>query len=100
LCIDFLNTYEFISLGIRKKILDESYFREGYEPTLIRDWNAAKPLIEDIRHPADPTATGTADPTHFEHFEWLATRWKRPPSFGRKVKRRLRRIWEATFYPV
>jgi hypothetical protein len=50
LCIDFLNTYEFISLGIRKKILDETYFREGYGPSLIRDWNAAKPLIEDIRN--------------------------------------------------
>jgi Domain of unknown function (DUF4760) len=98
LCIDFLNMYEFISLGIRKKILDELYFRQAYEPTIIRDWNAAEPLIAEMRRPADPNA-GPGDLSYFEHFEWLVTRWKRPQPWWRKVHGRLRRIWEAVFYP-
>lgn len=97
LCVDFLNTYEFISL---EGILDEIYFRDAYEPTLVRDWNAAKPLIEDMRCPADPAASGPGHHSYFENFEWLATRWKRPQSNWRKAKKRFRRIWEASFYPV
>jgi hypothetical protein len=99
LCVDFLNMYEFISLGIRKGILDEVYFRQAYEPTIIRDWDAAKPLIIDMRHPADPKA-GPGDPSYYEHFEWLAVRWKRPQPWWRKAQVRLRRIWEAAIYPA
>jgi hypothetical protein len=99
LCIDFLNTYEFISLAIRKGILDENYFRQAYEPTLIRDWDAAKPLIEDARQPADPHAGG-GDPAYYEHFQWLVTRWKRPQPWWRKAYIRLRRVWEAAVYPA
>jgi hypothetical protein len=98
LCIDFLNMYEFISLGIRKRILDELYFRQAYEPTIIRDFDAAEPLIVNMRRPADSKA-GPGDPGYFEHFEWLVTRWKRPQPRWRKAQVRLRRIWEAIFYP-
>jgi hypothetical protein len=99
LCVDYLNMYEFISLGINHKILDETYFRNAYEPTVLRDWAAAKPLVDDMRNPADPAA-GPGDPVYFEHFEWLVTRWKRPQPLWRRVRKRIRRSWEAIAYPV
>jgi Domain of unknown function (DUF4760) len=73
-CLDFLNVYELLSLGMRKGILDERFFRRAYEPTLLRDWVAAKPLIDDMRNPNDRSKSG--HPGYFEHYEWLVNRWE------------------------
>ena len=77
-CLDYLNIFELVSLGIRKGILDERFFREAYEPTFIRDWYAARPLIEDMRSSTDPKKT--ANPHYFEQFEWLVRRWEKRAS--------------------
>ena len=98
LCIDFLNTYEFISLGIRKKILDETYFRQAYEPTILRDWHAAAPLINDMRNPQDQTVHG--DPTYYEHFQWRVDRWEKPQTLARRFQKRLLRILASCCYAL
>jgi len=83
LCLDFLNVYELIALGIRKGILDEHFYRQAYESTLLRDWEAAKPLIDDCRNPADQTKP--KNPTNFEHFEWLVKRCGTPTLLSLKI---------------
>jgi hypothetical protein len=71
---------------MRNGILDEQFFRRAYEPTLLRDWVAAKPLIDDMRRPNDPRQSG--NPGYFEHYEWLVKRWESRSLWARFRNRR------------
>jgi hypothetical protein len=78
-CLDFLNIYELIALSIRKTILDEKFYLQAYDATIARDWDAAAPLIKEMRTPSAPDVAG--DPHVFEHFEWLVKRSRRKGSW-------------------
>ena len=73
-CLDYLNVFEIVALGIRKGILDETFFGDAYKPTVIRDWHAAEPLITDMRKSSDPEKTASDD--YFQQLQWLVTRWE------------------------
>jgi hypothetical protein len=66
MCLDYLNQYEFIALGIEKHILDEGFFRNTYGPIAVREWHAARPLIEHLRRD---------NPDYFRAFTRLVRKW-------------------------
>lgn len=67
-----LNNYEFISVGIREKALDEKVYKRAQHSTLIRDWKATKAFITELR-------TQNNIPTLFQEFEYLYNRWAANP---------------------
>lgn len=67
-----LNHYEFVALGVHRKILHEQTLKEMQFSIYTKVWEAACPLIYDLRHESGRD-------TIFQEFERLATRWKSNP---------------------
>jgi hypothetical protein len=47
--LDYLNHYELVSIGIRRKILDSEFYRSWMLSPFVRDWNAAAEFIQRER---------------------------------------------------
>lgn len=67
-----LNNYEFISVGIREKALDENVYKRAQYSTVLKDWRATKAFIMELR---DQNKV----PTLFQEFEYLYSRWAVKP---------------------
>lgn len=67
-----LNNYEFIAVGVREKALDENVYKRAHYSNLMKDWNAVKPFVTELR-------TQTGRPTLFQEFEHLHDKWKKNP---------------------
>jgi len=63
----FLNHYELIAAGFKNYILDKDFYADFMRGAVVRDWNAARQLIERLRNPDSPLA--------YEHLEALAREW-------------------------
>ncbi len=63
-----LNTYELISLGIRRKVFDEAFYKHWFYSQFIKDFHRLKPLIRRVR--SDNAA-------RFCEFASLYDRWLR-----------------------
>lgn len=46
----YLNHYELVAIGCKSAILDEKFYAKWMKTTLIRDWVAAKELVNHIRN--------------------------------------------------
>ena len=66
MCLEYLNQFEFIALGIEKGILDEALFKNTYGPIVTRDWRAAQKLILGLR---------LEDPEYYCAFTRLVKKW-------------------------
>ncbi len=74
--LGYLNHYELVSIGIRRKILDEAFYREWMRGPFVRDWNAAADFIQRERWKWDAQSEKW-DYHHvlFENFQKMACRW-------------------------
>lgn len=72
----YLNHYELVALGIRKRVLDGRFYRQWMGSALVRDWNAAADFIRGERWKYDD-ATGQWEhqPLAFRQVERLAIKW-------------------------
>jgi len=61
--LDYLNHYELVSIGIRKRILDAAIYRDWMQGPFVRDWNAARRFIQRERWKYDP---GTRKWSYYE----------------------------------
>lgn len=73
----YLNHYEMISLGMRRKRYDEDFYRGWMGGPFVRDWNAAGDWIQRERWKRNVAGDWEYDDNIFEHFEFIATRWSR-----------------------
>jgi hypothetical protein len=74
-CIfDFLNHYEMVSIGIRKGILDEAFYRDWMRGPFVRDWNAIALFVQKERWKREDGIWKYYDQTFIE-FELLARAW-------------------------
>lgn len=72
----YLNHYELISLGIRRKRYDDEFYREWMKTAFVRDWNAAGDFIQGERWRWDDDARQWHyDERAYQHFEHVATSW-------------------------
>ena len=69
---DTLNNYEFIATGIRLKAFDEKIMKRMRHSVIMKDWNALKGTIEEMR-------TKTGFRTLYQEYEWLCKRWEKAP---------------------
>lgn len=69
-----LNDYEIIALGIRKQILDEEFYKLWFRTSFLKDYNAARPFIEELRTNISRTNV------IFKELEALAVRWEKEPN--------------------
>ena len=67
-----LNALEFAAAGIRQGAFDEKIFKLVYFSVVLRDWNAFKGFIEELRKSRNR-------PTLYQEFQWLAERWQKKP---------------------
>lgn len=74
---DYLNHYELVALGIRKRVLDDGFYRGWMGGPFVRDWNAASDWIQRERWKCNDAGQWEYDDNIFEHFEFIATRWSR-----------------------
>lgn len=74
---DYLNHYELVALGIRKRALDDGFYRGWMGGPFVRDWNAAGDWIQRERWKRSEAGQWEYDQNIFEHFEHIATRWSR-----------------------
>jgi hypothetical protein len=70
----FLNHYELIAVGFQTGVLDKGFYAEFMRGSLVRDWRAARPLIEKLR--VDNEANNPVPTQIYEHFEELAQEWE------------------------
>ena len=63
-----MNIYEFISLSIRKGIIDEQLFTALYKSRFLKIWKIAEPLILELRKKEGKQ-------TLYEHTQWLAEKY-------------------------
>lgn len=64
-----LNRLEFTARGIRKKIFEESIYKELKYTNFLKLWEAVEPLVMEIRRKKKTD-------TYYQEIEWLANRWK------------------------
>lgn len=64
-----LNNYEFIASGIREEAFDEHIYKRMKNSLIIRDWDALKPYVTELRNKEKR-------PRLFAEFEWLAEKWR------------------------
>ncbi len=76
-CLDFLNHYEVASIACQSGLFDEQVYRDWVGPVLLRDWQAASPLIQTVRVPTSENLP--ANPSAYINFERLARRWGGKP---------------------
>jgi hypothetical protein len=70
----FLNHYELIAVGFRTGVLDKGFYAEFMRGALVRDWRAARPLIDRLR--IDNEANNPVPRQIYEHFKELAEEWE------------------------
>jgi len=70
----FLNHYELIAVGFQTGVLDRGFYAEFMRGAVVRDWRAARPLIERLR--IDNEAENPVPRQIYEHFEELAQDWE------------------------
>lgn len=73
---DFLNHYELIAIGIRGKTLDGAFYRQWMLRAFIRDWNDARPFIQQERWRRVDEAWRYF-PSVYQHFGEAAQRWSK-----------------------
>ncbi|MHB1699068.1 MAG: DUF4760 domain-containing protein [Acidobacteriaceae bacterium] len=73
-----LNNYEFIASGIHQDALDGKLFKSMQYSVVIRDWEALKPLVMELRRKL-------AHETLFQELEQLAVQWKRSPLKKKRI---------------
>lgn len=74
--LDYINHYELVSIGIRKKILDDQIYREWMRGPFVRDWNAASSFIQRERWKWDEEAKDfDYHAVLYENFQVVAKRW-------------------------
>lgn len=66
-----LNDYELTALSIKQGILDEAFYREWFEGSFLKDYQAVRPLIKDIREKENRHKI-------YNQFEELAVKWGAP----------------------
>jgi len=54
--VDYLNHYEIVSIGLRRRILDEKTYKDWMHGAFVRDWNAAADFIQRERWKWDADA--------------------------------------------
>ena len=64
-----LNSIEFICVGIKEDIFDESIYKRMSRSSVIDDWNKLKPYIMELRK------LNNNNESLFCEFEWLANKW-------------------------
>lgn len=74
---DYLNHYELIALGIRRKVLDGAFYRAWMGGAFVRDWNAACDWIEQERWRQQPDGSWSYRKAIFQHYEHVACRWSK-----------------------
>lgn len=67
--LDILNSIEFICVGIKENLFDESVYKRMSKSSVITDWNTLKPYIMELRR------INGNNSKLFCEFEWLATKW-------------------------
>lgn len=65
-----INNYELISLGIKKNVFDERFYKRWFFSQLTRDYQKVEPYIAKVRERYRNDA-------YFCEFEALAERWER-----------------------
>lgn len=65
-----INNYELISLGIKKRVFDERFYKRWFFSQLTRDFQKVQPYIARVRQNYHNDA-------YFCEFEALAGRWER-----------------------
>jgi hypothetical protein len=103
----FLNHYELIAVGFRTGVLDKGFYAEFMRGAVVRDWRAARSLIEGMR--IDNEAQNPVPRQIYEHFEELAKEWEweilqeehlRRHGFGREqIKKSLQWFRERPKHP-
>ncbi|MFK5948887.1 MAG: DUF4760 domain-containing protein [Methylococcales bacterium] len=68
---NYLNIYELISVAVRQEAIDESVCQKLMGDTLVRRWNEAKELIEEIRK----KDTSNTTEVFFSEFQLVAETW-------------------------
>lgn len=68
---DFLNHYELIAVAIKKKILDESFYKDWMKTTYIRHFDEAEEYIKAVREQHK-------NPKIYTEFQAMAKRWRDP----------------------
>lgn len=77
-----LNHYELVSLGIKKSVFDEEFYKFWFFSQFMRDFAKLKPFIDRIR-------TEYSNQAYFCEYEFLADRWQRnrhPVKHPSKIK--------------
>ena len=74
---EYLNKYELMAVSIRQRVVDESVLKAVIGDRLVRRFEQAYPLI-------DLTRTQNGDTEYFEHFEFVARKWRDNPSVPRQ----------------
>ncbi len=74
--LDYLNHYELVSIGIRKKILDAEIYKDWMLSAFVRDWNVAAGFIDRERWKFDQ-ASGKWEyhAPVFENYQAVAEIW-------------------------
>lgn len=67
-----LNTYEFVSSGIRDGAFNESTYKRIRYSTLVKDWEALCAFVFEFRRVHGRSSL-------FQDFQWLADRWQKHP---------------------
>ena len=68
--LDVLNSIEFICVGIKEGLFDESVYSRMNRSSVLKDWNTLKPYIMELRR------INNNNSKLFCEFEWLATKWE------------------------
>ncbi len=77
----YLNKYELMAVSIRQRVIDESVLKAIIGDRLVKRYEQAYPLINLVR-------TQSGDMEFFEHFEFIAKRWRSDPSVPRQGRLR------------
>lgn len=75
---DYLNHYELVGLGIRRKVLGAKFYRKWMGGPFVRDWNAAAEWIRHERWKYDrDKCRWRYDRKVYENFERIACKWSK-----------------------
>ena len=77
----YLNTYELMAVSIRERVVDEAVLKAVIGDRLVRRFERAYAFIDLLR-------TQDGDGEYFEHFEFVAKRWRKDPSVPRRGRLR------------
>jgi phosphate/sulfate permease len=86
--LEFLNHYELVALGIRKKVLSASFYKRWMGGAFVRDWNAASEFIQRTRWKRPSTdKPWKYRRQSFENFEFIACKWSKKAVRLRSMRR-------------